>query len=262
LRARTADIGPGLALQLYGGLQTLDPQLAIRSAEVLHARATSREERLWRVRVARLRAKNGEAGVLEALAASGLDDDPVAWIELSDAYGAQRHWDAAHAALDRALELDPKCAEALVSMFTQALVSGDAGMLERAAQTLPAVKPNWHQSPEHLARMLARRGDPAGVKHAKRAAGMAPYCHNAWLAVGESQLVAGDLDDARAALARAQQITPPEPPDAMSILGAALAGDAAGLERELAERYKHLPALPFPAFVEKLREVARAPRMP
>ena len=263
-RFATGDIAPGVGAQLFLGLPPLRPDpdlaLAIRGGEAVQQQALASgdasEARIWRVRIAGLRAEQGDMAALEALAHDGLDDDPAAWVELADAYRSVHAYDAASAAVDRALQLDDHCAAALVTLFGLALEAGDLEALHRASVAIGIAKPLWHQGPEHLARTLARRGDPAAVPHAQRAAGVAPYCHNAWLALADAQLVAGDLAAARSALARVQQIDPAEPGDDTTVMQAALDGTLDDLERALAARYKHLPALPFPVFVEKLRAAA------
>ncbi|MDQ3338689.1 MAG: hypothetical protein M4D80_26285 [Myxococcota bacterium] len=264
-RFATGEIAPGVGAQLFTGLPTIRPcpapEIAIRAGEAMARAARERgdehEARIWRVRIAGLRADLGDIAALEALAHDGLDDDPLAWVQLADSYRSVHAYDAASAAVDRALELDEHCAAAFITLFGLALEAGDLDALDRASRAIAEAKPLWHQGPEHLGRTLARRCDPAAVAHAERGAAIAPWCHNAWLAVGEAQLVAGDLDAARAALVRVQEIDPAEPGDDTSILQAALEGKPDELERALAERYKHLASLPFPAFVEKLRATAK-----
>jgi tetratricopeptide (TPR) repeat protein len=212
--------------------------------------------RLWRVRIAGLRAKQlGDVAALEALAREGLDDDPAAWVALADEYNGVELYDAAHAAVDRALQLDPDSAGAIDTMFELALAGGDLVTLHNTSEALAAAKPLWHQGPEHLGRSFARRCEPGpALLHAKRGVELAPYCHNAWLGLGEAHLVAGDLDAARAALARSLAIDAST--EDVAILKAALDRQPDVLERALAERYQHLPALPFAAFVAKLRAAA------
>jgi tetratricopeptide (TPR) repeat protein len=202
--------------------------------------------RLWRVRI----AANTSLSALEALAHEGLDDDAEAWVELADAYNAADCPDAASAAVDRALQLDPNSAGALSTMFDLALTAGDGETLHRVSEALAVVKPQWHQGPEHLGRSFARRGEAAAaLVHAKRAVSLAPFCHNAWTGLAEASVVAGDLERAREATKRSLEIDDGD--DDTQILNAALfAGD---LEQALAERYGHLPALPFPKFVSLLR---------
>ena len=264
-RFATGEIAPDVGAQLFVGLPAIrpcpEPEIAMRGGEAMAKQARDNgdehEARIWRVRIAGLRADLGDIAALEALAHDGLDDDPRAWVELADAYRSVDAHDAASAAVDRALQLDEHCAAAFITLFGLALEAGDLDALDRASRAIADAKPLWHQGPEHLARTLARRGDPAAVAHAERGAAIAPWCHNAWLAVGEAQLVAGNLAAAREACARVQQIDPAELGDDTTILQAALDGKPAELENALAARYKHLPTLPFPTFVDTLRATAR-----
>ncbi|HEU0036358.1 MAG TPA: hypothetical protein VFQ53_37355 [Kofleriaceae bacterium] len=269
LRERCQSEIPGaLGWQLFFGLTAshpvLDFDLALAGAEAAMRRDAEQDDpsevRRWRVRIAGLRAEErGDLAALEALAADGLDDDPGAWLELANAYDSVELRDAAHAALDRALLLDPESAEALSVMFDLALAAGDAETLHKASEALAARKPDWHQGHEHLGRSFARRLDAtAAVHHARKAVELAPYCHNAWLGLAEAQLAAGALDPARDALARSLQIDAAQPGDDVSIVRAALDRDTDALEAALAARYRQLPALPFPEFIARLRAAARA----
>jgi hypothetical protein len=146
------------------------------------------------------------------------------------------------------------------TLFTLALEGGDAGAMHRASEALAAAKPLWHPGDEFLARSFARRGDgTAALDHSDRALRIAPYCHNAWIARGEALVVAGQLAQAREAAARSQALVTASPGDDLTVLAAALAGDAGALERALAARYP-VPTLPFPVFVEKLRDAASSGR--
>ena len=257
LRERCAKRIPSdLAWHIYYGLTSreppLEPALAIRAAEAcMKKEEVPSDKRAWRVRIASVQGVEA----LEALARDGLDDDSAAWVALADAYHAVDAYDAASAALDRAIQLDPNSPGALSTMFDLARSAGDVEMMSRASEALAAAKPQWHQGPEHLARTYARRGEAELARtHARRAAQLAPYCQNAWIAVAEACVVGGDLDGARQATKRSLQIDAATEGDDISILHAALFGDAAALDRALAARYKHLPALPFPKFVAALRQ--------
>lgn len=262
LRERCRDGVPSkLAWDIFYGLTGHHPcpdvDLAVRAAEV-RMKSESKDKQSWRVRIAGLRAEEqGDLAALEALARDGLDDNASAWVELADRYRAVDQLAAAHASVDRALQLDPDNAGALDTMYTLALDSGDLAALEKIARALLVAKPLWHQGPEHLGRYFTRRADPQGLPLARRALELAPYCQNAWMGLGEALVVAGDLDAARDAAARSRSIEAPKPGDDISVLSAAVSGDAEALERALAERYRHLPALPFPDFIAKLRAAAR-----
>ena len=267
LRERCAgDVPPQLAYEVFHGLTALrpigEPELAIRAAEVLAQRCRTDGDRdgalVWTVRIAGVRAQLGDIAALEALARDGLGDNPAGWNALADEYLAVDAYDAAHAAIDRALELDPDSTEALASLFHCALAAGDAGALHRAAEALAAAAPLAHQGPEHLGRSFARRGDAeAAMAHARRGAAVGPYCANAWIGVAEAAIVTRDDAAARAALARSLALAAMEPGDDVSIVHAALHGTPAELEQALAARYEHLAAPPFPVFVEALRAAAR-----
>jgi predicted TPR repeat methyltransferase len=205
-----------------------------------------------------VRSSETELSALEALAADGLDDDPEAWVELANAYHGHDANDAAAAAVDRALQLDPSSVGALTTMFDLAEKAGDLELMERAARAVATAEPHGHEGCERIGRMLLRRGDLAALESARKAVYMAPYCHNAGLGFGEAQLVAGDLRVARAAAKRAAEISPPEEGDSIAVLLAALSGDPARLERELAAAHGHLPALPFPPYIAALRAACTA----
>jgi tetratricopeptide (TPR) repeat protein len=262
-RCANAELPANFAWHVFHGLTAFHPPLesalAIRAAEAAMAiEVVPSEILLWRVRIAGVRASLGDISALEALARDGLDDNAPAWIELADRYLAVDLDDAASAALDRGLQLDPNSADALITMFDLALSAGDADTLHRAAEALVVAKPHWYNGTAHVARSYARRGDgePA-VTHAKRAAQLAPYSELTWIALAEACLVAGDLDGARDATQRSLEIVAAEKGDDISIVHAALFGDAVALDRALADRYGRLPALPFPKFVEALREANR-----
>ena len=267
LRERCADgVPPELAYDVFYGLTAqqpiAEPELAIRAAETLAHQArhdgNHDEALVWTVRIAGVRAMLGDIGALEAIARDGLGDNAAGWNTLGEQYLGVEAYDAAHAAIDRALELDPDSTEALAALFHCALASGDAGGLHRSAEAIAAVEPLSHRGPEHLGRSFARRGDAeAAVTHARRAAAVGPYCAIAWTAVAEAAIIARDDAAARAALARSLALEAMEPGDDISIVHAALHGTPATLEQALAARYKHLPALPFPAYVEALRDAAR-----
>jgi tetratricopeptide (TPR) repeat protein len=265
-RASTLGISADLGWDVFHGLTSYSPtlalDLAIQAAEAAMQGEREHEQhdevRLWRVRIARERAGAGETGVLEALAREGLDDDPAAWVELADAYQRVELYDAAHAAVDHALELDPGSVDAMSTLFDLALAAGDLDAMHRWSEALAAAKPRWHQGPELLGRTYARRGEAqTALVHARRALQIAPFCHNAWMGLGEAYVIAGDLERAREAAMRSIGLEAPNIGDDISILRAAVEGNAEALDAALAARYRHLPALPFPVFVEKLREAAR-----
>jgi hypothetical protein len=77
------------------------------------------------------------------------------------------------------------------------------------------------------------------------------------MGLAEAYVVAGEVARAREAAMRSIHLEAPDIGDDISILRAAVDGQPEMLERALAERYKHLPSLPFPAFIAKLREAAR-----
>ncbi len=238
-----------------------DPELAIRAANVMadamRALNDESDARVWQVRAAGVAAKHGNVQPLEELVASGLEDDASAWIEVGNCYMASNDFDAAGAAADRALLLDPTSGGALVMMCRLALEMGDADMLHRVAMALLVAKPAWHEGPEFLSRSFARRLDvEAALMHSARSLEMAVYCHNAWTARAEAMLVSGDLATARTCIERSLEIHSGEPGDEVLIPGAALAGDLEKLEAELAFKYRHLPALPFTEYVACLRRVA------
>lgn len=214
----------------------------------------------WRVRLAGLRAEAADdTATLESLARDGLDDSAIAWIELADQYRCLGYYDAAHASIDRALQLDPSNTEALDTQYTLALAIGDLEALHRVARAIADAEPLWHEGPEHLGRSFARSGDGAtAVTYAQRAVDLAPHCHNAWTGLAEAHLVAGDFTRARDAVTRSVALEAPQAGDDISVLRAALAHDEGALEAALGLRYRHLPALPFPAFLEKLRAAARS----
>jgi tetratricopeptide (TPR) repeat protein len=264
-RCDQLEVKADLAWHVFYGLTafhpTREPQLAIRCAQIVQKRDRKvgdlAEARAWTVRIALERTHLGETNALSELAKTGLDDDPAAWVELADAYYALDQFDAAHAALDRALQLDADSANAMATLFNLALAAGDEAGLHKAAEAIAAAQPLWHQGPEHLARSHARRGEAdAAVAHAKRAAQLGPYCQNAWAALCEASIVAGDFERANEALARSIAIDAATPGDDISILVAVLAKEPAALERALAERFKHLPAPPFPIFLARLRAAA------
>jgi tetratricopeptide (TPR) repeat protein len=156
-------------------------------ADLLEARDDVSGARVWRVRAAGVAAKHGDVKPLEALVESGLADDPAAWIEVGNCYFASDDYDAAGAAADRALVLDPSSGAALVSLCRLAMILGDADMLHRVSMALLASKPAWHEGPEFLARSFARRLDiDAALMHSARSLEMASYCHNAWTARAEA----------------------------------------------------------------------------
>jgi len=262
------EVPDSLAWDLWYGITSDHPcpdrELAIRAAEVCRQRDLKAkrpdEAQCWRVRIAGLRALElGDEDALVALARDGLADSVAAWAELADQYRCIGLYDAAHAAVDRALQLDPDSAEAIDTLFGIALSLGDEAVMHRTATAVAAAKPLWHQGSEHLGRSFARRCEPApALLHARKAVELAPHCHNAWCGLGEAHLVAGDHAAAREALARSLALEAAQFGDDISVLRAAVEGNAEVLERELAERYKQLPALPFPAFVEKLRAAARS----
>jgi tetratricopeptide (TPR) repeat protein len=265
LRARTTPFTMRTAWHVHFGLDHLhpnpDPELTMRAARDLvahhHETGDASQARVWAVREAGVAAKHGNVAPLEALVASGLDDDADAWLEVASCYMASDDYDAATAAADRALLLDPSSGGALVVMCRLAMSLGDADMLHRVSMALLVAKPAWHEGPEFLARSFARRFDStAALMHSQRTIEMAAYCHNAWLARAEALLVSGDLEGARTCTDRALAIRAGEPGDTSLLLAAALRGDTAKLEAELAYGYRHLPAPAFPDYVARLREVA------
>lgn len=246
-----------IAWDVFHGLTSTTPirhpELAIRAAE-LCATDVSGDAQLWRVRIASVRATDDDTSPLAALAEDGLANDAEAWVELANAYHAHGAVDAANAAVDRALQLDPSSVGALVAMFDLATHAGDLVLMERAARAVADADPHGHEGSERLGRMLLRRGEGvAALELAQQAVQIAPYCHNAWLGLGEAQLVIGDLARAREAAKRSAAISAPDSGDDTAVLLAALAGDPSALEAELVVAYRHLPALPFPPFIAALR---------
>lgn len=262
---RTETMTASVAWHIHFGLGALhpnpDPELAIlaahRMAEVMTERGDPSDARVWQVRAAGVAAKHGDPAPLEELVAGGLDDDADAWIEVGNCYMASDDYDAAGAAADRALLLDPDSGGALVMMCRLAMAMGDESMLHRCATALLEQKPTWHEGPEFLARSHARRLElEAALLHSSRAIEMAAYCHNAWTARAEALFVDGDLDGARTCIETTLAIRAGEPGDEVLFLAAALAHDRETLEREMQHRFRHLPALPFPMYTAHLRAIA------
>ena len=264
LRAQET-LSPTVAWHVHFGLGALhpnpDPEVAIRAAhrmaEVMTERGDSSDARVWQVRAAGVAAKHGNAELLEELVAGGLADDANAWLEVGNCYMASDDYDAAGAAADRALLLDPHSGGALVMMCRLAMTMGDDDMLHRVAMAILVNKPAWHEGPEFLARSFARRLDiTAALMHSARTIEMAAYCHNAWTARAEALVIAGDLASAQTCVHKSLAIHAGEPGDEVLMLAAALAGDRETLEAELMHRYRHLPALPFTAYFDQLRAIA------
>ena len=265
LRARKESFPLRIGFHVHFGLIALqpnpDPDLAMRAArDVAAAYRTlgdKREARLWAIREAGIPAKTGDLGPLDRLVASGLDDDPDAWVEVAHRYLAIDQYAAASAAADRALVLDPTSGGALVVTCQLALSGGDGDTLHRIAMALVAHKPMWHQGPEYLARSFARRLDTAAaLMHSEKSLAMATFCHNAWTARAEAFVIAGELDAARPCVERSLAIRNGEHGDDILIVAAALDRDRDRLDREIAKRYSHLPAVPFSKFFDRLREIA------
>lgn len=251
-----------LAWDVYEGLTSLNPiqlpEIAIRAAEVLAKTDSRTEARAWRVRIASIRASEQDLGPLAALAEDGLDNDAVAWVALANAYHANNASDAASAAVDRALQLDPSSVDALTAMYDLALHAGDLSLMERAARAVAEADPYGHEGCERLGRTLLRRGEGnAALPLAQQAVQAAPYCHNAQLGLGEAYLVVGDLARAREAAKRSAEIWAPDPGEATAVLLAALSGDPDALEAELVTAHRHLPTVPFPNFIAALRAAAK-----
>ena len=142
-----------VAWYVHFGLKSLhpnpDPALTIRAAHAKVELARQIDDdsgaRLWQVRAAGVAAEHGDSRPLDELVAGGLADDAAAWIEVGCCYMASDDYDAAGAAADRALLLDPSSGGALVMMCRLAMTMGDADMLHRVAMALLAGKPAWHE---------------------------------------------------------------------------------------------------------------------
>lgn len=262
-----ADVTSYLASEIYDGVMNthpiVEPNLgwfAARVAERLCLRDNdAAQARLWRIRAAAIDGVMGKLEGLVNLAATGLDGDPAAWVELSRAYDSAKSYDAAHAALDRALELAPASGEALSQLFFLANTAGDLGAMERAADAIAVRCPSWHQGREFRARVNARRGDgTSALRDATDAIGLAPYCPNAWTAVAEAAITLGDRARARDAVRHAERLGGVEPDDDTALVAASVARDPRALEAALAARFGHLASLPFGEFVARLRSFARS----
>jgi tetratricopeptide (TPR) repeat protein len=266
LRERCRDgIPDHLASHIFLGLAsqaaTPDFALALRAAERALSTAEHEDDiQCWRVMIAQLYAtERGDLSHLEALARDGLADNAAGWGQLARAYGTVRNFDAATACADRALQIDPDSEETLTIHAAIAISIGDGGLLHRLARALTDARPTDHDGYEVLARSHARRDEPSeALENGRRAIEIDPLCNNAWLALSEALVIAGDLAAAAEAAERSHAIEAAGRGDDLTILRAALARDPGALETALGLRYRHLPALPFPTFVEKLRAAARS----
>ena len=248
-----------LAWEVYWAYEATNRKLAAAAAARLAARESGGEAAQWRVREASLRAKLGDARLLDR-GAELAGKHAIGWAQLVYAYDDNDRLEEAVAAAEHAHALDPTDVQVLSALehVQGRLLRFDEQM--RIARRLLAEHPFEHQGPERVGWLLAKHGEvEAALELTLQAVDAAPYCHVAHKVRAIALMMADRLDEARVHIRQAESMhpTPEEDYDGDHwVVLCALDGDRERFEHAWALHVAEEPEGSFPAFEAKVRSIA------
>jgi tetratricopeptide (TPR) repeat protein len=247
-----------LAWEVYWAFEASNRRLAAAAAAKLASRESGADAAQWRVREASLRAKLGDARLLDR-GPELAGNHAVAWAQLVHAYDDADRLDDALAAAERAHELDPTVVEVLSAMEH---VQGRLGHWDeqmRVARRLLDEHPYEHQGPERVGWLLAKHGEiEAALELTLRAVDSAPYCHVAHKVRAIALMMADRIDEARVHIRQAEAMSPTAEEDYDGdhwLVLCALEGERDRFEHAWAQHVLVEPEGSFPAFEAQVRRV-------
>jgi tetratricopeptide (TPR) repeat protein len=184
-----------------------DRTKALQIADALiRSRPTDADAHALKARLLLTAPADARAALTEATAAvRASPDSSAAQYTLGLAEVANRRYDAAEAAFRQTLKLNPRAQAAQVQISRLRLVRGDLAGAETAAEDAASARPDDVQAAVVLARTLRQRGDLDRARRVVTARLQnAADSESGWVELGEIELAAHHLAEARAALQRAR----------------------------------------------------------